>query len=201
MKKLIRDLGIIVIGSIIAGIGISVAINAGYGSATLAILWQGMGIKLNLSLGAASIVTSILMLTFVFFYDISQIKIGTVVFQLLYSIAIDISNHYVHIVTGNPIINFLIMVLGLCTLSFGIGLYSATDRGRGPYEAVCFAITKKQGWQLKYVRIVADVSCVVLGWFMGGSAGVCTVMTILMVGPLVQRTVKFFNPSLLTKPA
>ena len=35
-------------------------------------------------------------------------------------------------------VNFVIMLLGIAVFSFGTGLYSAADFGRGSYEAVTF---------------------------------------------------------------
>ena len=41
-KKTLKKLAILVIGSIIAAYGITLALYAGFGGATLAVLWQGI---------------------------------------------------------------------------------------------------------------------------------------------------------------
>ena len=51
-KKII----IIVIGSIIAAYGITLALYAGFGGATLAVLWQGISRTFHISIGMASLI-------------------------------------------------------------------------------------------------------------------------------------------------
>lgn len=63
-KKII----IIVIGSIIAAYGITLAMYAGFGSATLAVLWQGISKTFHISIGMASLIVAIIMIIFVLFY-------------------------------------------------------------------------------------------------------------------------------------
>ena len=46
-------------------------------------------------------------------------------------------------------VNFIIMLLGIIIFSFGTGLYSAADFGRGSYEAVTFSLAEKMVGKLK----------------------------------------------------
>lgn len=46
-------------------------------------------------------------------------------------------------------VNFVIMLLGIAIFSFGTGLYSAADFGRGSYEAVTFSLAEKTGGKSK----------------------------------------------------
>lgn len=78
-KKII----IIVIGSIIAAYGITLALYAGFGGATLAVLWQGISRTFHISIGMASLIVAIIMIVFSFFYDRSQIHIGTIIYQFV----------------------------------------------------------------------------------------------------------------------
>mgnify|MGYP001538860258 FL=1 len=86
MKKII----IIWIGSIIAAYGITLAMYAGFGGATLAVLWQGISKTFHISIGMASMIVAVGMLIFVFFYDRSQLHIGTVLYQIVYSLCVDL---------------------------------------------------------------------------------------------------------------
>lgn len=42
-REWIKKIAVIIIGSVIAAYGITLALYAGFGGATLAVLWQGMG--------------------------------------------------------------------------------------------------------------------------------------------------------------
>ena len=54
--NIIKKIIYVVIGSVIAAFGIDLAIYAGFGGATLAVLWQGVSYVLHITLGQASFV-------------------------------------------------------------------------------------------------------------------------------------------------
>ena len=93
-------------------------------------------------------------------------------------------------------VNFLIMICGLVIFSFGSALYSLADFGKGPYEALTFAFVHKNQWPIQNVRIILDVMCVLLGWILGGTVGICTIATIMLSGALLQKFVKILKPAI-----
>ena len=58
----------IVVGSILAAYGLTLAVYAGFGGATLAIFWQGVANLTGLTIGGASLAVAVVMLAFVFLY-------------------------------------------------------------------------------------------------------------------------------------
>lgn len=180
---------LLVIGTMIAAFGIDLAINAGFGGATLAILWQGLSNVFPITIGQSSIIVAVAMVLFCWFYDRKQIHVGTLVYQLVYGFCIDIFEPYL-IYSDNRKINFLLMLLGITFLSLGSALYSIADLGRGSYEAMTFALVNRRGWKISYTRIGLDIICVVTGFALGGKVGLCTIATILISGPLLQLFVK-----------
>ena len=179
---------IVIIGSILSAYGITLAIGAGFGGATLAILWQGLTNVTGMTIGASSLVVAAAMILFALFYDRRQIHIGTILYQVIYSLFVDIFTKIQHY-TDIKAINFLLMLLGITVFSFGTGLYSAADFGRGSYEAVTFSLAEKNHWKVKIVRMALDLLMVVVGVLLGGKFGVCTIATILLSGPIIQMTV------------
>ena len=180
---------LLVIGTMIAAFGIDLAINAGFGGATLAILWQGLSNVFPITIGQSSIIIAVAMVLFCWFYDRKQIHVGTLVYQLVYGFCIDIFEPYL-IYSDNRMINFLLMLLGITFLSLGSALYSIADLGRGSDEAMTFALVNRRGWKISYTRIGLDIICVVTGFALGGKVGLCTIATILISGPLLQLFVK-----------
>ena len=85
---------LLVIGTMIAAFGIDLAINAGFGGATLAILWQGLSNVFPITIGQSSIIIAVAMVLFCWFYDRKQIHVGTLVYQLVYGFCIDIFEPY-----------------------------------------------------------------------------------------------------------
>lgn len=184
-QGLLKKLGIIVVGSVIAAYGITLAMYAGFGGATLAVLWQGLSKTFSMSIGMASFVVAAAMVLFVLFYDRRQIHIGTVLYQIVYSTCVDLFANC-HVYSETMWINFLIMMLGVVVFAVGTGLYAAASLGRGSYEALTFALAEKNNWQVKLVRMVLDILMVVAGVLLGGKFGACTIVTVIISGPIIQ---------------
>ena len=182
-KKII----LIVIGSIIAAYGITLALYAGFGGATLAVLWQGISRTFHISIGMASLIVAIIMIVFSFFYDRSQIHIGTIIYQLVYSLCVDLFAN-AHVYSTHLWVNALIMLLGVMLFAVGTGVYAAASLGRGSYEALTFSLAEKNGWQVKAVRMILDIVMVLTGVLLGGKFGICTIVTIIISGPIIQFT-------------
>ena len=174
LRDLIKKLAIIVIGSIIAAYGI-----------TLAVLWQGISKTFHLSIGTASFIVALGMILFALIYDKSQIHIGTVLYQIIYSACVDLFANC-HRYSGYRWINFFIMLLGIILFAVGTGLYASASLGRGSYEAVTFALAEKNNWQVKSVRIALDILVVIMGVVFGGKFGICTIITVIISGPIIQ---------------
>lgn len=182
LKKLLT----VVFGTIVAAYGIDLAIHAGFGGATLAVLWEGIAKTFGITVGQASFIIAVAMIIFSFFYDRKQISWGTIIYQVVYSSFIDIFEPIL-IYTHSPAVNFALMIIGLCLLALGASIYSYADFGRGSYEAMTFAFVSRNGWQIKYVRITLDILCVIAGALLGGKFGLCTVATIALTGILLQK--------------
>ena len=81
------------------------------------------------------------------------------------------------------------MVVGDVLFAIGTGFYAAASMGRGAYEALTFLLAEKNNWQVKMVRMILDVVMVIIGVVLGGKFGICTIVTILLSGPVIQCTV------------
>ena len=180
-----KKIVVIVIGSMIAAYGITLALYAGFGGATLAVLWQGLSETFHMSIGMASFMVALGMILFVVIYDRSQIHIGTVLYQIVYSACVDLFANC-HIYSRYVWVNFLIMLLGVILFALGTGLYASASLGRGSYEAVTFALAEKNNWQVKIVRMILDIVMVVVGVLLGGKFGICTIVTVIISGPVIQ---------------
>lgn len=180
-----KKIVVIVIGSMIAAYGITLALYAGFGGATLAVLWQGLSETFHMSIGMASFMVALGMILFVVIYDKSQIHIGTVLYQIVYSACVDLFANC-HIYSRYVWVNFLIMLLGVILFAVGTGLYASASLGRGSYEAVTFALAEKNNWQVKIVRMILDIVMVVVGVLLGGKFGICTIVTVIISGPVIQ---------------
>lgn len=187
--QIIRKLLLIIPGSIISAYGIDLAIHAGFGGATLAVLWAGIAKTFGITMGQASLLIAAIMILFCLFYSRRQIHVGTILYQVFYSYFVDFFAERLWY-TETAIINLLLMIAGIVIFAFGTAMYASADWGRGSYEAVTFAIVEKNHLQVRYVRIALDITVVFLGVLLGGTFGLCTICTILLSGVLIQFFLK-----------
>ena len=120
-------------------------------------------------------------------YDRSQIHIGTILYQIVYSLCVDLFAN-AHVYSTHLWVNALIMVSGVMLFSVGTGFYAVASLGRGSYEALTFSLAQKNGWQVKAVRMMLDILVVAAGVLMGGKFGMCTIVTIIISEPVIQFT-------------
>ena len=146
-KEWTEKITIIIAGSIIAAYGITLAMYAGFGGATLAVLWQGISGTFHISIGTASMIVAIIMILFAFFYDRSQIHVGTILYQIVYSFCVDLFAD-AHVYSTHLWVNAMIMLLGIIFFAIGTGLYAAASLGRGSYEALTFSLAEKNVYSL-----------------------------------------------------
>ena len=172
LSNLLKKLVIIVIGSIIAAYGITLALYAGFGGVTLAVLWQGIAKTFHLSIGIASFIVALGMILFALIYDKSQIHVGTVLYQIVYSTCVDLFASC-HVYSTYRWLNFFVMLLGVLLFAVGTGLYA-------------FALAEKNNWQGKIVRMALDILVVIIGVLLGGKFGICTIITVIISGPIIQ---------------
>lgn len=189
LSRLPLRIALIVAGSVVSAYGITLAIHAGFGKATLAVLWEGISVFFGVSLGMASFLVAVAMILFALAFDRKQIAFGTLLYQVVYSPCIDLFAN-VHTYFGMLAPDFVLMVLGIALFAIGTGVYAAADSGRGSYEAMNFAISRITGRSIRGVRMALDAGVVIVGVLLGGTFGVCTICTIFISGPIIQKSIE-----------
>ena len=81
-----------------------------------------------------------------------------------------------------------ILLMGIAT-----AIYIGVDAGAGPRDSLMLAVKRTSGWSLRRARGSIEVTLVLLGWLLGGPAGIGTVVFAVLIGPAVQWSFKLFN--------
>ena len=84
-----------------------------------------------------------------------------------------------------PLAQLVQVLLGIAAIGIGSGMYLTTHMGPGPRDGWMTGIHKRTGWPVYVVRLGIEVTVVVIGWLLGGSVGIGTVLFALLVGPAV----------------
>jgi uncharacterized membrane protein YczE len=79
-------------------------------------------------------------------------------------------------------------------LAIGVALYLGTQLGAGPAEAA--ALAWDPPWSFRWSYSVLQASGAVVGWALGASIGIGTIVVIFLVGPMVDLTAKLLKVDL-----
>lgn len=179
----------VILGSILVSLGVSIAVNSGFGVDPITLLWTGISQVLNITLGQASMLTSAIMLAIVLVMDRSQINIGTIVNPFIVGVSTDyfIAHGFR---SNNMAVNIALLLIGLICLGVGLGVYTYANFGRGPYEALVLALVNKFNIKLVYVRYMFDLSFLVIGILLGAKLSIGPIVALMIMGYIIQETMK-----------
>ena len=134
------------------------------------------------------IITGALLIA-VFFINRHYIGIATIFNLLGTGIAADFMYNLLDRCLPNPslVTRFAILAIGVLVTCFSSSLYFTADLGVSAYDAV--ALTAAHKYKLaafRVCRISTDLICVIMGFFCHVTIGIGTVITALLMGPIIQ---------------
>lgn len=87
----------------------------------------------------------------------------------------------------------LMFLLGVIVMTIGIGMYLSPRLGAGPRDSFMLAMNERLGWSIQRVRLIIEVTVLLAGAALGGPVSIGTVLIALLTGPLIQRTIPFWE--------
>lgn len=171
---------ILVFGLFIFGIGDSLLIVSGLGNAPWSVLAQGFSLQTGLSIGTSTfLISAIVLLLWIPLKE--KPGLGTVLNILIIAVAIDIG---VNNVPQNNIffVELIYVITGIALVGIGSSLYITCGLGPGPRDGWMTAMHKKTGIPVGRVRLIIEVSVLIAGVTLGGTAGLGTAMFALLIG-------------------
>jgi len=115
--------------------------------------------------------------------------LGTIANAVVIGIATDATLAVIPAATSWPVA-WALLIGGLAVNGLAGGLYIGSQLGPGPRDGLMTGLARRTGWSLRLVRTGLELSVLAVGWLLGGTVGVGTVVYALAIGPLVQ----FFLP-------
>ena len=181
----------LIIGLVLFGVGIALMAEAGMGLGPWEAFHQGIAKLTGLQLGTVSILLGIPIL--LAWYPLGERPgVGTVINIVLIGTATNVALGLLPTMSGQPL-QLLAMLAGVVTIAIGSGLYLASDLGPGPRDGLMTGLHFRFGWSIRTSRTAVEVTVLVLGFLMGGSIGLGTVVFALGIGPLVQVMLRVFD--------
>ena len=171
-------------GLTIFGIGETLLIAAGVGVSPWTVLAQGLVAQSGLSIGWSTFLISVLVL--LFWIPLRQIPgIGTIANAVVISIVIEVSLPWLP-KPDNFLLQFTEAVIGVLLVGLGSGIYLTARLGAGPRDGLMTGLQKLTGYPIAWVRTSLEISVVSLGWLLGGSVGIGTLLFAFGIGPAVS---------------
>ena len=97
----------------------------------------------------------------------------------------------------NYIYQLILAVIAVLTVGFGGGIYLVANLGAGPRDGLMVGLQKKTNMPIATVRAFLEISVVTIGWYLGGTVGLGTLLFAFGIGPAVALglflTGKLFN--------
>ena len=170
-------------GLMLFGLGEGLLIVSFTGASPWSVLAQGISLNINLSIGTITLLISIAVL--MLWIPLGQKPgIGTIFNALIIALMIDLCIKFVP--TPSNYINQLILaVISVITVGIGGGIYLVSNLGAGPRDGLMIGLQKVTNFPIAAVRATLEISVVSIGWYLGGTVGVGTLLFAFGIGPCV----------------
>jgi uncharacterized membrane protein YczE len=187
-----RDFIVIQIGFALFGLSIALTIESNLGTGTWSVFEVAIANLTGLSVGTITVIVGFSVL---FIALALREKIGWGTLGNILSIGpwLDLCLWLLPSVKGNLFIQTAMLLLAVLTQGIASAIYIGVDAGAGPRDSLMLAIHRTTHITLRLARGMIEVSVFLLGWLLGGPAGIGTLVFALLIGPSVQWAFKIFN--------
>ena len=203
IKELIIRVVILLFGLTIAHLGVTLFLLADIGSDPFNVLIQGLFRQSSLlpatlygllTHGRVHIIISLIIITILLFLDRSYVKIGTLLCMICGGPIIDFFNWILSpLFSGEVslIVKIIVNILGCVILAFGMTIVIKSEAGTGPNDLVAIVISDKLKFKFSIVRVVVDLCFAGIGFLLGGTVGLGTIICAFVVGPVAGLFLPF----------
>ena len=195
LKPKISTFLFLCLGLTLFGLGEGLLIVSFAGASPWSVLAQGISLNVDLSIGTITLFLSIGVL--IFWLPLNQKPgIGTILNALIVAVMIDISIALIS-TPENYISQLLLAFIAVLTVGLGGGIYLVANLGAGPRDGLMVGLQQKTNLPIAAVRAFLEITVVSIGWYLGGTVGIGTLLFAFGIGPAVALglflTGKLFN--------
>ncbi|MEV0293748.1 hypothetical protein [Nocardia sp. NPDC050710] len=181
---LLRRLTALYVGLWMYGFSMAVMIRAALGLDPWDVFHQGVAVHVPISFGAVTAVTGVVVL--LGWIPLRQGPgLGTVSNVVVIGIAVDAGLWLL------PELHGLALRIGAMGLAVVLNaaatvLYIGAGMGPGPRDGLMTGLVRRTGLSVRLIRTGIEVTVLTIGWFLGGSIGIGTLVYAFGIGPLIQ---------------
>lgn len=169
------------------GVGIGLCNFANLGVDPMSVLVLGTYQRLHVSFGMMNLLISLLQLLIAYLLDKKNVTIATLLAMIFVSVGIDTFGllHLSEALSVFPF-DYLWLLGGIAVYCFGIALSQLPHCGYTSYDGVIFGLQKYTNFSYHMIRWGIDLTFLVSGILLKGTAGIGTLMILLLAGRLIE---------------
>ena len=170
-------------GLVLCGWGIAAGVASDLGLGPWDVLHQGLSRHTGIPIGTMAILVGLVVLGL--WWPLRERPgLGTVLNVLVIGIVIDVT--LIWLSTPESLtLRVVLMFAGPLLFAIGSGFYLGVGLGSGPRDGVMTGLARR-GWPVGVARATVEISILVIGYLLGGTVGLGTVLFALTIGPLVH---------------
>ena len=121
-------------------------------------------------------------------------NLATMITSICLGLAVDLWMLFLgNIEITNTLMKFGVFILALPIISIGISIYLVSKLPNTPLDYFMLAIKSKLNLSLMISKITSEYIGLVIGFLLGGTIGIGTIIIILAIGPMIQYLQKPFS--------
>jgi uncharacterized membrane protein YczE len=179
------------VGLAIYGISSSLLVIGGEGLVPWDVLHQGLARQTAIPIGTWSILVGLVVLL-LWIPLRERPGVGTISNAIVIGGTIDLTLWLVPDAHGT-VLRWGCCLLGVLLSGIATGMYIGAGLGPGPRDGLMTGLSRRFGRSLRLVRTAIEATVLALGWILGGTVGIGTVIYLATIGPLAHIFVPFFS--------
>jgi uncharacterized membrane protein YczE len=188
--RLPRRLTQLAIGLCLYGLSMAMMLRSMLGLNPWDVFHSGLATRVPITFGQVTIIVGAFVL--LLWWPLRQRPgLGTVDNVFVVGLAADAGLAVISEPTALPA-RILLLVGGVVLNGVATGLYIGSQLGPGPRDGLMTGFSRSTGLSLRLVRTTIELTVLAVGWLLGGTVGLGTVLYAVAIGPLSQ----FFLPLL-----
>ena len=182
----LRRLAQLYIGLALYGFSMALMIRADLGLDPWDAFHQGIATHVPWSFGTVTIVVGAAVL--LLWIPLRQRPgLGTLSNVVVIGVAVDASLWLLPTMTWTPG-RWTFMIAAILLNGVAGGCYIGAGLGPGPRDGLMTGIVRRTGWSIRLVRTGIELTVLAIGWLLGGTVGIGTVLYAISIGPVVHVT-------------
>lgn len=191
-KTFWKEFLVIQLGFAIFGFAIATMIQANLGTSAWAVLEVALSKIVGITPGTVTVLMGFVVLSGAL---IMREKIGWGTLANILSVGpwIDLGLWTIPSVQDNLLLQIPMLLVAIGAMGLASAIYIGVDAGAGPRDSLMLAIRRTTGVSIRVARAIIEVTVVLVGWLLGGPAGIGTVVFAVLIGPSVQTGFKLLK--------